>query len=56
MIISIVAAMAKNRVIGNGPDIPWKVKGEQKRFKVKPAMPAAASRCPMLDFTLPSAQ
>lgn len=31
--ISLVAAMAKNRVIGNGLDIPWKIKGEQLRFK-----------------------
>ncbi|MCK9440297.1 MAG: dihydrofolate reductase [Methanothrix sp.] len=33
MIISIIAAMSKNRVIGNGLEIPWKIKGEQKRFK-----------------------
>jgi dihydrofolate reductase/dihydrofolate reductase (trimethoprim resistance protein) len=31
--ISLVAAMAKNRVIGNGLNIPWKIKGEQLRFK-----------------------
>jgi len=31
--LSLVAAMAKNRVIGNGLDIPWKIKGEQLRFK-----------------------
>ena len=31
--ISLVAAMAKNRVIGKGLDIPWKIKGEQIRFK-----------------------
>lgn len=31
--ISLVAAMAQNRVIGNGLDIPWKIKGEQLRFK-----------------------
>lgn len=33
MIISLIAAMSKNRVIGNGLEIPWKIKGEQKRFK-----------------------
>jgi dihydrofolate reductase len=31
--ISLVAAMAQNRVIGKGLDIPWKIKGEQTRFK-----------------------
>ncbi len=31
--LSLVVAMAKNRVIGNGLDIPWKIKGEQLRFK-----------------------
>lgn len=31
--ISLVAAMAKNRVIGNGLEIPWKIKGEQVRFR-----------------------
>jgi dihydrofolate reductase len=31
--ISMVAAMAKNRVIGAANDIPWKVPGEQKRFR-----------------------
>ncbi|MBD3648848.1 MAG: dihydrofolate reductase [Pseudomonadales bacterium] len=30
---SIVAARSLNNVIGNGPDIPWKVKGEQKLFR-----------------------
>jgi dihydrofolate reductase (trimethoprim resistance protein) len=30
---ALVAAQAENRVIGNGPDIPWKVKGEQALFK-----------------------
>ena len=29
----MIAAMSKNRVIGNGLEIPWKIKGEQKRFK-----------------------
>lgn len=33
MKISLVAAMAQNRVIGRGLDIPWKIKGEQLRFK-----------------------
>ena len=28
-----VAAMAQNRVIGDGPHIPWRVRGEQKRFR-----------------------
>lgn len=28
-----VAAVARNGVIGNGPDIPWHVPGEQARFK-----------------------
>jgi dihydrofolate reductase len=31
--ISMVAAMAKNRVIGAANDIPWKVPGEQQRFR-----------------------
>lgn len=31
--ISLVAAMARNRVIGNGPEIPWKVPGEQQIFR-----------------------
>lgn len=31
--ISIIVAFAKNRVIGNRGMIPWKIKGEQKRFK-----------------------
>lgn len=33
MSISLVAAQAENRVIGNGPEIPWRVKGEQALFK-----------------------
>ena len=32
MIIAI-AAMSKNHVIGKNGQIPWKIKGEQKRFK-----------------------
>jgi dihydrofolate reductase len=30
---SIAAIGEKNRVIGNGGEIPWSIKGEQKRFK-----------------------
>lgn len=33
MTVSIIAAMSRNRVIGDGPKIPWKVKGEQKLFR-----------------------
>jgi len=33
MRISIIAAMAKNRVIGRQGNIPWKIPGEQKIFK-----------------------
>jgi dihydrofolate reductase len=33
MRISLIAAMAKNRVIGRQGDIPWKIPGEQKLFK-----------------------
>ena len=33
MLISLIVAMAKNRVIGNKGDIPWKIPGEQKMFK-----------------------
>lgn len=31
--ISIIAALARNNVIGNKGQIPWKIKGEQNRFK-----------------------
>jgi dihydrofolate reductase len=31
--VILVAAVARNGVIGNGPDIPWKVPGEQRVFK-----------------------
>lgn len=31
--IVMVAAMAANRVIGFGKDIPWTIPGEQKRFR-----------------------
>ena len=33
MILSLIAAMASNHVIGNKGDIPWKIPGEQKMFK-----------------------
>jgi dihydrofolate reductase (trimethoprim resistance protein) len=33
MTVSLVAARALNQVIGNGPNIPWRVKGEQKLFR-----------------------
>ena len=33
MIISLIVAMASNRVIGNKGGIPWKIPGEQKMFK-----------------------
>lgn len=29
----LVAAFGRNRVIGNGQDIPWRLRGEQQRFK-----------------------
>ena len=31
--IILVAAVAKNGVIGNGSDIPWQIPGEQAEFK-----------------------
>lgn len=31
--IALIAAYAKNRVIGNNGRIPWKIAGEQKRFQ-----------------------
>lgn len=31
--IALIVAYARNRVIGNQGCIPWKIKGEQKRFK-----------------------
>ena len=31
--VVMVAAVARNRVIGNGPDIPWRIPGEQAQFK-----------------------
>ncbi|MCU0643771.1 MAG: dihydrofolate reductase [bacterium] len=33
MLISIIAAMSLNRVIGESNRIPWYIPGEQKRFK-----------------------
>ncbi len=31
--LALIAALSKNYVIGNNGIIPWKIKGEQKRFK-----------------------
>lgn len=31
--VGLIVAYAKNRVIGNKGQIPWRIKGEQKRFK-----------------------
>lgn len=31
--VVLVAAVADNGVIGNGPDIPWRIAGEQAEFK-----------------------
>ncbi len=31
--LALIAALSKNHVIGNKGVIPWKIKGEQKRFK-----------------------
>lgn len=31
--VVLVAAVARNGVIGNGPDIPWRIPGEQAEFK-----------------------
>ena len=33
MQISLIVAMASNRIIGNKGKIPWKIPGEQKMFK-----------------------
>jgi len=32
-LLYLIAARAENNVIGRGPDIPWKVRGEQKLFR-----------------------
>lgn len=31
--ISLIVALSENRVIGNKGEIPWRIPGEQKRFK-----------------------
>lgn len=31
--VVLVAAVARNGVIGDGPDIPWRIPGEQRLFK-----------------------
>lgn len=31
--VALIVAYTKNRVIGNNGCIPWKIKGEQKRFR-----------------------
>lgn len=33
MKLSLIAARSENDVIGNGPEIPWRAKGEQLLFK-----------------------
>jgi dihydrofolate reductase len=33
MIVSLIAAMAENRVIGRGGQLPWRLPDDQKRFK-----------------------
>ncbi|MFN3238515.1 MAG: dihydrofolate reductase [Pseudomonadales bacterium] len=33
MTLHLIAAKSRNNVIGNGPDIPWQAKGEQKLFR-----------------------
>lgn len=33
MKISIIVAVAENRVIGNGPDIPWDLPDDRRRFR-----------------------
>ena len=32
MLISMIAAMDKNRLIGNGPDIPWQMPADRQHF------------------------
>lgn len=33
MVISMIAAMDKNRLIGNGPDIPWQLPADRRYFR-----------------------
>ena len=33
MLISMIAAMDKNRLIGNGPDIPWQMPTDRRHFR-----------------------
>ena len=33
MVVSMIAAMDKNRLIGNGPDIPWQMPVDQRHFR-----------------------
>lgn len=33
MLISLIAAMDKNRLIGNGPDIPWQMPADRRHFR-----------------------
>jgi len=33
MLISMIAAMDKNRLIGNGPDIPWQIIADRRHFR-----------------------
>ena len=33
MLISMIAAMDKNRLIGSGPDIPWQMPADRRHFR-----------------------
>ena len=33
MLISMIAAMDKNMLIGNGPDIPWQIPADRRHFR-----------------------
>ena len=33
MLISMIAAMDRNRLIGNGPDIPWQMPADRRHFR-----------------------
>ena len=33
MVVSMIAAMDKNRLIGNGPDIPWQMPVDRRHFR-----------------------